>query len=35
MSNTDRNIGSDFDDFLKEEDLFEKTQETALKRVLA
>jgi hypothetical protein len=32
---TKKNIGSDFDDFLKEEDIFEKTQEAAIKRVLA
>ena len=30
-----KNIGSNFDDFLKEEGLFEETQETAIKRVLA
>jgi antitoxin HicB len=34
-NNTNRNIGSDFDDFLKEEDIFEETQEAAIKRVLA
>lgn len=31
----ERNIGSDFDDFLKEEGIFEQSQETAIKRVLA
>jgi len=34
-NNTNRNIGSNFDDFLKEEDIFEETQEAAIKRVLA
>ena len=35
MSNTNKNIGTNFDDFLKEEDIFEETQEAAIKRVLA
>ena len=30
-----KNIGSDFDDFLKKEDIFEDTQEKAIKKVLA
>lgn len=30
-----KNIGSNFDDFLKEENIFEETQEAAIKRVLA
>lgn len=34
-NNTNRNIGSNFDDFLKEEDILEETQEAAIKRVLA
>lgn len=31
----EKNIGSDFDEFLKEEGIFEETQEVAVKRVLA
>ena len=31
----DKNIGSNFDDFLKEEGILEEVQETAIKRVLA
>ena len=31
----EKNIGSNFDDFLEEEGIFEEVQETALKRVLA
>ena len=31
----EKNIGSDFDDFLREEGLLEEAQETAIKRVLA
>lgn len=31
----EKNIGSDFDEFLKEEGIFEDAQETAVKRVLA
>ncbi len=30
-----KNIGNDFDNFLKEEDIFEEIQEAAIKRVLA
>ena len=30
-----KNIGSNFDDFLKEEGILEEVQETAIKRVLA
>ena len=30
-----KNIGSSFDDFLKEENILEETQEAAIKRVLA
>jgi len=30
-----KNVGSNFDDFLEEEGIFEEVQETALKRVLA
>lgn len=30
-----KNIGSDFDDFLKEEGILDEAQETAVKRVLA
>ena len=30
-----KNIGSSFDDFLKEEDILEEAQEAAIKRVLA
>lgn len=30
-----KNIGSDFDDFLKEENIFVETQEKAIKKVLA
>jgi len=30
-----KNIGSNFDDFLKGEDILEETQEVAIKRVLA
>jgi antitoxin HicB len=30
-----KNIGSNFDDFLKEEDILEETHEAAIKRVLA
>ena len=30
-----KNIGSDFDDFLKQEDIFEENQEVTIKRVLA
>jgi hypothetical protein len=35
MSNNTRNIGSNFDDFLKEENILEETLEAAIKRVLA
>lgn len=31
----EKNIGSNFDDFLKEEGVLEEVQETAIKRVLA
>jgi antitoxin HicB len=31
----EKNIGSDFDEFLKEEGIFEEVQEVAIKRVLA
>lgn len=31
----DKNVGSNFDDFLKEEGILEEVQETAIKRVLA
>ena len=30
-----RNIGSNFDDFLRDENIFEETQATAIKRVVA
>ena len=34
-NNSNRNIGSNFNDFLKEEAILEKAQEAAIKRVLA
>ncbi len=35
MKKANRHIGSNFDDFLKEEDVLEETQAVAIKRVIA
>ena len=35
MAEHDKHIGSDFDDFLREEGILEETEATAIKRVIA